>query len=191
MQQFVGVSFGSHDCAQHGQRWRPPPPFRVRLSARANSPSRVTRRTAALSALQDNKRRSCQGMDAESDAESCSTGFCCDLLDYFCKCRNCGENKRKSKVGCFSTCFVILFFYSAQKQLIARTTVSPSTSCRPPLLVFTVVLLLCLPSPELPGTGCGVVPRIGCGGYHRSFRFSSRTSSLFFFQGTLQLTATW
>ena len=87
-------------------------------------------------------------------------------------------------MGCFLTRFVMLFSYMAQNQLIARTTVSPSTSCRPTLLVFAAVLLLCLPSPELPGTGCGVVRRTGCGGgYNISFRFLSRTSSLFLLQG--------
>ena len=73
------------------------------------------------------------------------------------------------------------FSYQAQKQLIARTTASLSTSCRPLLLVITAVPLLRLSSPERPGTGCGVVTRMG---YYRSFRFSSRISALFFFART-------
>ena len=103
-------------------------------------------------------------------------------MNHFYKCQNCAENIRKPKVGCSSTFFVILFSFLAQKQLIARTTVVPCTSCRPPLLVFTAALSLCLPCPEQPATGCRVVPSIGCGGYYRSFCFSSRTSSLSFWR---------
>ena len=91
-------------------------------------------------------------------------GSCCHPLGYFYKCRNRGENnKEKPKVGCFSAWAVMPFSDWAQKQLIARTIVSPSTSCRSPLLVFTVVLLY-LPSPELPDTGCEIVPKMECWG---------------------------
>ena len=86
-------------------------------------------------------------------------------------------------MGCFLTFFVMLFSYLAQKQLIVRPTVVPCACCRPPLFVLTAVLLLRLPCPELPATGCGVVQWIGCGGYYRTFCFLSRTSLLFLFRG--------
>ena len=97
-------------------------PLRACPGARASSPSRLSRRTAALSALQDSKRRSCPGMDAKIDAESCPTGLLLRSLGLLLQMPKFWENhKGTHKVGCFSAWAVILSSDLVQKQLVART----------------------------------------------------------------------
>ena len=114
-------------------------------------------------------------------------GSCCDLLDYFYTCRDCGENnKGKPKVGCFSACAVILLSFGAeatdrahnlaQAADLPSSCLPPSSSCACHLQNFPARV-----AESFQGWDAGVLSQLP---------FFVQDLLLFFLQGSLHFTVT-